>query len=876
MVDRRRILLAEVSPSVQRPIVPGAWLLADASVVLSNSALTATKITSSGVAWACASGIPIAAGQWYWETQVTIVDGGLAAGIAVGVATAAASLAVQPGFDATGYSIAVGRDGYVRAKGLAIAFVGAIANGAIVRLWLDVDGQRLFVAVNGGVWLPCPLPASMLGVGLRPIVGFLRPFGATASATANFGASAFAYAVPDGANTGLYVKEAPVPTTFYLGSEGFDYVPPKSKGGLDYAAAQRYVSRIAFDSDVDLSCEGGCWVWGNQSTASYGQVVLVNVDGGLDAWLTYEWRGAPITLLSGYEGDAYEDYTLWTETVVDRMSATRDGRLILHLCDPLSLYDRALQMQLYPDDQANSQAAAQPGLIVIGRPLYCEGVLLDPNPIVRDYDLHAPITGYSAPGGPVTVAGDGIASISAIYDRGNLFKGPNDPYFAHNPVTLANGGAFTTWAADTAGVQMPQNWARVTGFTAGDRFQQGVAAGTLRMLSTGQATTTIAHTASSVQVGYRYTISCTVTAVPKAGQVIFRAANTTSKLPHDDVVVAITAVGTLSIVLDVASPAVFQIVLGRTELDATIDDLTVSSVKVEDWQYRSAGANRVGFHLANAPAGKIVANPVGPNAGGVIEHLGDVLNYVLWRGWINAGAIGTAPDVTDAASAITARANYRIATFERRPVTALALLRDIMDSWCGWIAPRRDGSLTVGRVIAPEGVRSAPVVTLDDTNLIGEVEVSDDLAKGLTVRIAGRRNHSVHADGDLATTVSPTLRAELTTEMTCVRTGAPAISRTPVSATYAQAVGAPPKATLLQEPSDIQIEANQVATLWRPTRRFYVVTALLGASIADTLEPGQVVHLVWPGYGLQAGKNLLVIGVRRRFFSRRVDLKLWG
>lgn len=168
------------------------------------------------------------------------------------------------------------------------------------------------------------------------------------------------------------------------------------------------------------------------------------------------------------------------------------------------------------------------------------------------------------------------------------------------------------------------------------------------------------------------------------------------------------------------------------------------------------------------------------------------------------------------------------------------------------------------------------MLVLSKHNVVGGVSISDDLAKGLSLRIAGRRNHSVHSDSDLVSVISPALRAELTTEMTCVRTGAPAISAAPVSAAYAQAVGAPAKATLLQDAADIQAEANRVATLWRVKRQFYTLTALLTADRADQLEPGNVVRLVWPRYGLQSGKNLLVVGVRTRFFSRRVDLKLWG
>lgn len=874
MTERRRILLVDVTPCVPQPITPGIWNASDkdAGTTLSGVSLIATK-SASNAAWSCVRcSAQLSAGQWYWET---IANFSATADVAIGVAISAAGLAVKPGSDAAGYSIAVSKDGNVRAQNTVLASVGTIPTGSRVRLWLDIDGGRLFVAVNGNPWQLCLLPAGMIGSPMLPIVGLYWPSGAIApSATAYFGNGAFAYEVPEDAKPGAYVEPEPQAVTLHIGSEGFDYVPD-FLGFPAYSRAVRYLGRISAEADVETEREGSCWVWGNQTVSRPGQIALINVDGGLDEWLTYIWRDAPITLLKGYEGDAFLDFEVWTTATVDSIAATDDGLLILRLADPLAVFDVALQPDLYPDNQPNPQAVGQPKGIVIGRPMYCEGVLLDTDPAIRNIGLHDARAGLAGASG-------GITSIAQIYDRGSLFKGPDDPYVAGTPITLVNGGNFTTWAADTSGVQMPQNWLRLTTFAAAnDRFQQGVVAGTLRMLSSGQATTAIFHRApagaSVLSAGYRYTIAFDVTAVGKAGQFLFRADNGTTRA---DVVVPVAAVGAVSVTIDVGTEATaeLQLVLGRTELDVTIDNLTVSSVQIIDWTYLTVPGptRRYGFHLANKAAGKVVANPIGPGTGGVpYERLVNVVNYVLARGWLSAGAAGFVPTVSGFTEGTRTTADYRIATYERRAKTALALLRDIMDSWCGWIVPRRDGSLAVGRVLAPAR-QSVPWLTLNTNNVSSGVVVSDDVAKGLTVRIAGRRCHAVHGDGDLVSTISAALRAELTTEMTIVRTGSPAISAAPVSSAYAMAVGAPAKATLLQDAADIQAEANRVATLWRQPRQFFQLSAVLDASQADALEPGQTVQLVWPRYGLENGRNLLVVGVRSRFFSRRVDLKLWG
>jgi hypothetical protein len=170
---------------------------------------------------------------------------------------------------------------------------------------------------------------------------------------------------------------------------------------------------------------------------------------------------------------------------------------------------------------------------------------------------------------------------------------------------------------------------------------------------------------------------------------------------------------------------------------------------------------------------------------------------------------------------------------------------------------------------------NTPVLTFDASNILGEVIVNTDRAKQLTIRLAGAKNHTLHSDTDIATGVPDELAAALQSEWGITVEGAPESSG-PVSSAYAAAIAGKVKGTAIRLLADLQAAANRVATLWRPTRNFYQLTAILEAAAADGLEPGDTVRLVWPRWGLDAGKNLLVVGVRSRFFSRRVELKLWG
>jgi hypothetical protein len=873
MTAKKRILLAEVTPRIRQSPVNAAISATDKDSTISVTSLSGVYVVSKptiAAGWGAARcSLGLRFGVWYWETQYTYTGVG---DVCCGIAGPSAPLNIRPGtgltFPSGGSASLSGPDkaGDCKYGGITLVNVGAVTSGAVVRHWLDLDAGKYSVAVNGGAWSTVLLNSALLGseaLGqVHPIVA-LSHAGGTCTCSVNFGGAPFAFPIPEGANPGVYTTPASVSTTQYLSSSAMN------TGPLDTPANTGYLARIAANQDIEIEREGSCWVWGGQSISRRGQLVVVNNDGRLDGWAAYDWRDATINLFAGFEGDGRGAFTLWSSTTVDTVELAKDNRIILHLTDPLAFYDRAVQPALYPDTQPNSGVAHQPVPFVIGRPLYCSGVLLDTNPTVRDHQLHdaAVVGGYTS----------GLGSIEQVFDKGDVFAGPADPYVAHNPITTANGGAFTTWANDAGGVSMPASFTRITAFGAtNDRFQQGAATANLRMLSSGQMLTAIFHSAT-IQANYRYTIAFNVIAVGIAGSITFRCAITGQIV---DATIAISTTGAKTLTIDTpAGASQMQIVLGvlGSQCDITIDNLTVSSVQIVDWTYKNNGSgDHIGFHLANAPDGKVVANPVGvtnEKTGLVVESLGDALDYLLARGWSAYGGAPTPPVVDTSTAPIEAQAPYRIARYVDKPVTDLSLMREVVDSWCGWIVPKRDGALVVGRVTAPSLTAS---LVLDQTNVSGNITIGLDEAKNLTLRLGGRRNHSPHADSDIAGSVSPSLKAELTAELTLVRAGAAPLGTDAISVAYAQAIAAPPKATWIQDASGLQAESNRVATLWRPSRYFYSVTALLTASAADALEPGQTVRLVWPRYGLKDGKNLLVVGVRSRFFSRRVDLKLWG
>lgn len=854
MSARKRILLAHVTPSAAGTRVYATWNPADkqADIALSGADLVAEKSTTDAAAWACVRAtVPMVAGQWYWETKHEHTG---SADVVVGIAIDGASLSVQIGSLPLNLGSAGGpnKSGQCYVAGAVSATTAAVSSGTVVRHWLDCDAWVYRVAVGAGAWVEVGADTGLVQYiagngGAYAIAGILRPSGSTVTVTANFGASPFLYTPPSQANAGVWSQGSPTPQTMYLSSDSFD------------DGSRQYDARIAGDAagDVEIERAGSCYVWGAQSMSRRGKLVVLNGDGGVDGWKDYEWRDALVELYAGYEGDAFGAFTLWSVNRVDSLAFTDALRVELTLADPLSQLDRALQSQLFPADLPNAQAAGKPVPIVYGAPLYCTAVRLDTSPAVRNYQL--------------ADTASGVATIADIYDNGDRFGGPDDAFTPHHAVTSVNGGDFGGWSGGGGSVpQNPAYWGHVAFGGVNDKFSNG-GAGDMRCQSVHAPAVVLAHTAATLAAYTRYKIQFTLTLVTHSGILTFRVGSV--DVPFT-IVPGMT--GVKSTTIDTRDAGPLRLVMSGDQIDVKIRELRVDSQQTIDWTYYDLAGAHVGFTLVNAPCGKVVANPVG-SSGDLYAIADDVCNARLAIpnvGLLPGIDLDTALRVGGATvGAWPTYTLYDLAAYIDKPVTALSVLREAADAFCGWITSNRIGQLVFGKVAQPDTLGE---ITLDDTVIIGEIVVSDDLAKGLTLRLSGRRNNSPHAATDIASSVTDQMRAELQTEMTATVTAAPELGGGAVSAAYVQAINAPARATMLQAIDQLQAEANRVATLWRVPRRFYTVTALLDDAIADGMEPGKTVTLRWPRYGLDAGRQLLVVAVRSRFFSRRVDFTLWG
>lgn len=183
------------------PSICTTWNPADkhADITLSGGNLTATNVNQ----WRSVRAIlSKASGKHYYE--VLIIDNTY---MNVGLGTSAATLSNYPGWDAYG----VGMSGHVGFyAGATFTANGKseidYSNGDTVLIAVDFDAGKLWFGVNG-VWCGSGNPAAGTdwtysftpGTALFPMVGIQ-----TASCTALFGATSFAYTVPSGFNSGWY------------------------------------------------------------------------------------------------------------------------------------------------------------------------------------------------------------------------------------------------------------------------------------------------------------------------------------------------------------------------------------------------------------------------------------------------------------------------------------------------------------------------------------------------------------------------------------------------------------------------------------------------------------------------------------------------
>lgn len=304
-----------------------------------------------------------------------------------------------------------------------------------------------------------------------------------------------------------------------------------------------------------------------------------------------------------------------------------------------------------------------------------------------------------------------------------------------------------------------------------------------------------------------------------------------------------------------------------------VKDQGVSLSPSSEWDVSiDSNVNGFRFNEGNNPAGKVTVDVQGAYAGSaLIERLPDVLDYIIQK---SNGAVTTAEIDSYSVTTLDFWTGHSLCYYGRDSTTISNVLTQVLDSYSGWWYFDRFGMLKVGRL---EAASTATRLTLNDINIIGEISLKFDEASGISNSISCARNWSPHGDSDIA----GSLMVDAVGRRRAERLKAPytVISNPAHSfhASYQFAVGASPIKTLLSDQLSAQTEIDRISNdLYRGENYFYTVTAAIEGSLAYELEPGDSVLLQTDRFGLSAGQQLLVVGVKTRLLSSLVELTLWG
>lgn len=595
-----------------------------------------------------------------------------------------------------------------------------------------------------------------------------------------------------------------------------------------------FQARISGQDDVVIERSASVWTFDRAPAQKAGTISLLNGDRALDSLLAHSWRDAQYELRWCWDdeaadpGHSYAACTLWQAGVIDSMSTTDgDRRIVFALADPLAFLDKPLQADLWPDDCPNEAIRGKPKPLTLGLARFVPGVLVD----TRTIQSVGPPAVMWPDAYSFDVHSDPVHSISAAYDRGDIFAYPADWEYRSGrtgvklknrpdrPISMTvqgamlEDGAGTTWDFKSGPWSggMPVGWnisnGSVTQVTGG-----------ARLTSSTQAQL---YSLTSLSAGVHWLINVEIDARTSG--------DLRTRLGTD---VLLPKIDNAGVHLRVASLSGSARVPNMLTSASGSTDITITSIR---------------------------ATPV--------TTTDRIKPFIQWV--VDRAAEGThySPTIdTAAVDALANAADYQVGTHEAGPVTALTVLRRLLDGWCGWVTSTRDGQLTVGRLRKRGGTTGT--VRLGRGQII-TVRRRTDTAPGLATRLAGLRTHHVHSDSDIATSVDDALRAELQAEYT-VKTGS-----TPMPTAYAHADGADPQPTLLQDAAQLQAAADHVTDLFGSgPMTWYELEAAISSEIADGLEMGDWIHVTHPVAGLDAGKWLCLMGATIRFRGRRTTLTL--
>ena len=316
------------------------------------------------------------------------------------------------------------------------------------------------------------------------------------------------------------------------------------------------------------------------------------------------------------------------------------------------------------------------------------------------------------------------------------------------------------------------------------------------------------------------------------------------------------------------------VALGRTSPDyATLVDLEATAPAAGQYQVYS-GVGGTYFRLgANPPGGTPVPKGVvtcdaeNYSATNPIEY--NYIKNVVHRliNSIEAKTFGGFMSV------YSYPYNYKTGVYITDSNTALSAISEILDSVTGFMVFSEidPAFYFLGLLEDPSSFSPDLYITQSDVMSIERMETGDS-NKGVaswkqTLNYA--KNYTVQNDSDLAASISNTRRNVLKREfLSESEISMPVLYENPLSPEIS-------KNTLILNQSDVFVELARIVTLYNVDRILFKIELPI-VDYSPLPEIGNRVNFTFSRFGLQTGRNFMIIGIMYDYPAMKYKLTLWG
>lgn len=320
-----------------------------------------------------------------------------------------------------------------------------------------------------------------------------------------------------------------------------------------------------------------------------------------------------------------------------------------------------------------------------------------------------------------------------------------------------------------------------------------------------------------------------------------------------------SALSALVAVYDRGAPlSVGAVYTSQAEMEANAP----SAGQYRVWNDASAGCF---VRLGSAPTGTVTVDAV-QGAAVANRTVGQLYSQILQAAGISSSDINSA-DIT----ALDAAAPYEAGVYAPydQDITPLELLDTLCASVGAWYGCDASGAFRIGQIAVPSG---AAVGTITATDILKIERVSSrDPGVGIPawkMKIGYQRIYSVQ--NDLTAAVTDARKAYLAEEYRRVESSDASVKTANLTSPELEFL------TVLASASDAAAEADRRLAIYKVRRDIYQLTIRVDAVLAAALDIGKIVTLQVARFGMSAGKNFLIIGIRTNMRGYQFDLTLWG